>query len=66
MCTQTSSSDFRRTVEGLITDNDETDREGFRDLAVWCQDNISLNITKTKEMIVDDRIWRTEHTPIRD
>ena len=26
----------------------------FRDLAVWCQDNnLSLNMSKTKEMIVD-------------
>ena len=39
----------------LITDNDETVyREEVRDLAGWCQNNnLSLNITKTKEMIVD-------------
>ena len=43
------------TVVGLITDNDETAyREEIRDLAVWCQDNnLSLNVIKTKEMIVD-------------
>jgi hypothetical protein len=30
------------TVVDLITDNDETTyREEVRDLAVWCQDNIS-------------------------
>ena len=42
-------------VVGLITDNDETAyREEVRDLAVWCQDNNpSLNMIKTKEMIVD-------------
>jgi hypothetical protein len=41
------------TVVGLITDNDETAyREEVRDLAVWCQDNnLSLNVIKTKEMI---------------
>ena len=53
------------TVVGLITDNDETAyREEVRDLAVWCQDNISLNVIKTKEMIVDYRKRRTENTPI--
>jgi hypothetical protein len=45
------------TVVGLITDNDETAyREVVRDLTVWCQDsNLSLNVIKTKEMIVDYR-----------
>ena len=44
-------------VVGLITDNDETAyREEVRDLAVWCQENnLSLNVIKTKEMIVDYR-----------
>ena len=43
------------TVVGLITDNNETAyREEVRQLAVWCQDNnLSLNVIKTKEMIVD-------------
>jgi hypothetical protein len=32
-------------VVGLITNNDETAyREEVRDLVVWCQDNISLNV----------------------
>ena len=36
-----------------------------RDLAVWCQNNnLSLNVTKTKEMIVDYRKRRTEHAPM--
>lgn len=54
------------TLVGLITDNDETAyREEVRDLAVWCQDNnLSLNVIKTKEMIVDYRKTRTEHAPI--
>ena len=54
------------TVEGLITDNDKTAyREEVRDLVVWCQDNnLSLNVTKTNEMIVDYRKRRTEHAPI--
>ena len=48
---------------GLITDNDETAyREEVRDRAVWYQDNnLSLNVIKTKEMIVDYRKKRTEH-----
>ena len=42
------------TVVGLITDNDKTAyREEVRNLAMWCQDNnLSLNVIKTKEMIV--------------
>ena len=51
---------------GLITDNSETAfREEVRDLAMWCQDkNLSLNVSKTKEMIVYYRKRRAEHTPI--
>ena len=51
---------------GLITDNDETAyREEVRHLAVWCQDNnLSLNVIKTKDIIVDYRKRRTEHAPI--
>jgi acyl dehydratase len=32
---------------------------------VWCQDdNLSLNVTKTEEMIVDYRERRAKHAPI--
>ena len=50
----------------MITDNDETAyREEVRDLVGWCQNNnLSLNVTKTKEMIVDYRKRRTEYAPI--
>ena len=50
----------------LITNNDETAyREEVRDLAVWCQDNnLSLNVSKTKELIVDYRKRRAEQAPI--
>ena len=53
-------------VGGLITDNDLTDyREEVRDLEVCCQDNnLSLNMSKTKEMTVDFRKRRAEHAPI--
>ena len=45
------------TVVGLISDNDETAyREEARDLATWCQDNsLSVNVIKTKEMMVDKK-----------
>jgi gmma-aminobutyric acid receptor subunit gamma/cGMP-dependent protein kinase 2 len=54
------------TVEGLITNNDDTAyREEVRDLIMWYKDNnLSLNVIKTKEMIVDYRKKRTEHAPI--
>jgi hypothetical protein len=54
------------TVVGLINNNDDTAyREEVRDLAMWCQDNnLSRNVIKTKEMIVDYRKRRTEHTTI--
>ena len=43
------------TVVGLITNNDKTAyREEVRALGVWCQENnLSLNVSKTKEMIMD-------------
>uniref|UniRef100_A0AAZ3PMN4 Reverse transcriptase domain-containing protein n=2 Tax=Oncorhynchus tshawytscha TaxID=74940 RepID=A0AAZ3PMN4_ONCTS len=54
------------TVLGLITNNDETAyREEVRALGVWCQENnLTLNVNKTKEMIVDFRKQQREHPPI--
>jgi hypothetical protein len=53
------------TVLGLITDNDETAYREVRYLAGWCQNNnLSLTVIKTKEMIVDYRKRNTEHVPI--
>jgi hypothetical protein len=54
------------TLVGLITDNDETAyREEVRDLTVWCQDNnLSLNGSTTKELIVDYRKRQGEQAPI--
>ena len=54
------------TVVGLITDNDKTVyREVVRALAVWCQDNnLSLNVSKTKEQIVDYRKMQAKQAPI--
>jgi hypothetical protein len=54
------------TVVGLITDNDETAyREEVRHLTMWCNDsNLSLNVIKTKEMIVDYRKRTADYAPI--
>ena len=54
------------TVVGLITKNDETAyREDVKDLAVWCQyNNLSFNVIKIKEIIVDYRKRSPEHAPI--
>uniref|UniRef100_A0A8K9XYH3 Reverse transcriptase domain-containing protein n=1 Tax=Oncorhynchus mykiss TaxID=8022 RepID=A0A8K9XYH3_ONCMY len=54
------------TVVCLITNNDETAyREEVRALGVWCQENnLTLNVNKTKEMNVDFRKQQREHPPI--
>jgi hypothetical protein len=42
-------------------------REQVRALRVWCQENnLSLNVNKTKEMIVDFRKQQREHPPIHN
>ena len=45
------------TVVGFITNNDEpVYRKEVWALGMWCQENnLSLNVYKTKEMIVDFR-----------
>ncbi|XP_034062768.1 uncharacterized protein LOC117540282 [Gymnodraco acuticeps] len=55
------------TVIGLITVGDETPyREEDENLTSWCQDNnLHLNVSKTKELIVDYRKQQREgHAPI--
>ncbi|XP_076862714.1 nuclear respiratory factor 1 isoform X2 [Brachyhypopomus gauderio] len=54
------------TVVGLISDNDETHyRSEVSRLASWCEhNNLSLNTDKTKEIVVDFRRTRTQHTPL--
>jgi hypothetical protein len=53
------------TVVGLITNNIKTAyREEVGGLKVWCQvNNLSLNVSKTKELIVDFRRNRAGHAP---
>ncbi len=55
------------TILGLITDNNETAyREEVKALTSWCQsNNLSLNVSKTKEMFVDYRRQQGDgHSPI--
>ena len=51
---------------GLITNNDKTAyREEVRALGGWFQENnLTLNVNKTKEMIVDFKKQQREHPPI--
>ena len=62
--TQSSSDDDTddTTVVGLITNNAETAyREEVRALGVGCQENnLSFNVNKTKEMIMDFRKQQRE------
>jgi hypothetical protein len=55
-----------KTVVCLIINNDETVyREEVRALGEWCQENnLPLNVNKTKELIVDIRKQQREHAPI--
>ncbi len=71
-CTATHSSNVivkfadDSTLIGLITDDNETAyREEVSTLIKWCQANhLSINIDKTKELVVDFRRQSREHTLI--
>ncbi|KAK3509707.1 hypothetical protein QTP70_008446 [Hemibagrus guttatus] len=54
------------TVVGLISKNDESAyREEVQRLTAWCKDNnLSLNVEKTKEMVVDFRRAQSDHCPL--
>ena len=54
------------TIVGLITNDDKTAYcEEVRALGVWClENNLSFNVNKTKEMIVDFRKQQRAHPPI--
>jgi hypothetical protein len=53
------SNTYHTMVVGMITGSNET---AFTE--VWCKDNnLLLNISKTKELIVDYKERRAEHTP---
>ncbi|KAK3513506.1 hypothetical protein QTP70_015492, partial [Hemibagrus guttatus] len=54
------------TVVGLISKNDESaNREEVQQLTAWCKDNnLSLNVDKTKEMVVDFRRAQSGHSTL--
>lgn len=54
------------TVIGLISGDDESAyRDEVQKLEVWCsENNLSLNTSKTKELIMDFRRRRTEPAPL--
>ena len=54
------------TLVGLITKNDETNyRKEVNLLTTWCSNNnLLLNVSKTKEIVVDFRRRHTEHPPL--
>ncbi|KAK1792505.1 hypothetical protein P4O66_012434 [Electrophorus voltai] len=53
-----------KTVVGLINKDDESAyREEVRELVSWCKvNNLYLNVDKTKEMVVDFRRARRDHS----
>ncbi|KAL0149686.1 hypothetical protein M9458_054969 [Cirrhinus mrigala] len=55
-----------RTGSGGLHKRDEADyRSEVSRLAVWCRDNnLSLNVEKTKEIVVDFRTAHTQHAPL--
>ncbi|KAK3518194.1 hypothetical protein QTP70_033888, partial [Hemibagrus guttatus] len=54
------------TVVGLISKNDESAfREQVQRLTAWCKaNNLSLNVEKMKEMVVDFRRAQSDHSPL--
>ncbi|MCJ8729503.1 hypothetical protein PDJAM_G00107090 [Pangasius djambal] len=54
------------TVVGLISKNDESAyREEVQRLTDWCRaNNLSLNVDKTKQMVVDFRRAQNDHSPL--
>ncbi|KAK3516330.1 hypothetical protein QTP70_009386 [Hemibagrus guttatus] len=54
------------TVMGLISKNDKSAyREEVQQLTGWCKDNkLSLNVDKTKEIVVDFRRAQSGHSPL--
>eukprot|EP00061_Rhincodon_typus_P012621 g38470.t1 len=54
------------TVAGQITNSDESKyRRQLESLVMWCnENNLFLNVGKTKELIIDFRKKGGEHVPI--
>eukprot|EP00061_Rhincodon_typus_P008809 g31750.t1 len=54
------------TIVGRISNNDKSKyRREIKSLVTWCnENNLSLNIDKTKEWIINIRMKGGEHVPI--
>ena len=53
------------TVIGLISNNEASYMQEVRDLTVWCHNNnLFLNVNKTKEIIIDFRKNACIHKPL--
>ncbi|KAK3545178.1 hypothetical protein QTP70_001768 [Hemibagrus guttatus] len=53
------------TVVGLISKNESAYRKEVQRLTAWCKDNnLSLNMEKMKEMVVDFRRAQSDHSPL--
>lgn len=54
------------TVVGLINNNDEEAYKGeVKQLAIWCNNNnLALNVDKTKELVVDFRRAPADRPPL--
>lgn len=54
------------TVVGLISNKDELAYREVNQLVVWCDNNnLSLNVNKTKEITVDFRRKHTTYNPLK-
>ena len=53
-------------MKGRISNNDETEyRNEIENLVNWCSNNnLSLNVNKKKEIVIDFRKRRGEHAPV--
>ena len=54
------------TIVGRISNNDETEYRNEREnLVNWCgNNNLSLNVNKMKEIVIDFRKRKGEHAPV--
>ena len=61
-----SNTNIKFAVDTTVTDNnDAAYRDEVRDLALWCQDNnLFLNVSKTKQLIVENRKRKAKHALI--
>ena len=53
------------TIQGLITNSDDSYKEYVNTFTTWCDDHyLLLNVKKTKEMLIDFRIKKSPIQPL--